>query len=148
MMPVMPRSSGTVNSVPNPSPMQLPYIYIQSASLSTVRVTPNSPVTVTAIFANKGTVNGSTAVKLYVNGYTEASQGVALASGQSRSVAFDIVKAEPGQYQVYVNGTSAGSFTVEDTSSSDIILAVSLACILAALVLGGIMVMRRRRAYY
>jgi len=148
MMPVMPRSSGTVNSVPNPSPMQLPYIYLQSASLSTARVTPNSPVTVTAVFANKGTVNGSMAVKLYVNGYSEAAQGVALASGQSRTVSFDIVKAEPGQYQVYVNGTSAGSFTVEDTYSSDIVLTVSLACILAALVLGTIMIMRRRRAYY
>ena len=148
MMPMMPRSSGTVNSVPNPSPMQLPYIYLQSTSLSTARVTPNNPVTVTAVFANKGTVNGSTAVKLYVNGYSEASQGVALASGQSRSVSFDIVKAEPGQYQVYINGTSAGSFTVEDTYSSDIVLTVSLACILAALVLGTIMIIRRRRAYY
>ena len=140
--------SSAVNTVPNPGPMQLPYIYIQSASLSTERVAPNNPVTVTAIFANKGTVNGSTAVKLYVNGLTEAAQGVALASGQSRAVSFDIVKAEPGQYQVYVNGTSAGSFTVEDTYSSDIILAASLACILAALVLGAIMIMRRRQAYY
>jgi len=148
MMPVMTRSSGTMNSVPNPSPMQLPYIYIQSATLSAARVTPNSPVTVTAVFANKGTVNGSTAVKLYVNGYSEAAQGVALASGQSRSVSFDIVKAEPGQYQVYINGTSAGSFTVEDTYSSDIVLTASLACILAALVLCAIMIVRRRRAYY
>ena len=145
-LPSVPHSSGTVNSVTNPPAMPLPYIYIQSASLSTGKVTPNSPVTVTAIFANKGTVNGSTAVKLYVNGYTEAAQGLALASGQSRTVSFDIVKAEPGQYQVYVNGTSAGSFTVEDTYSSDIVLAVSLACILAAFVLGVIMIIRRRQA--
>jgi len=128
--------------------MPMPYIYIESASLSASQVEPDSPVKVTAIISNKGTVNGSTAVKLYVNGSTEAAQGVSLASGQSRAVSFDIVKAEPGQYQVYVNGTSAGSFTVSDNFGNNAILVISTLCLLGALFIAILMLLRRRQDQY
>ena len=56
-------------------PVQLPNIQIQSASLSESKVAPGTPVTVTADIANRGTVNGTMRIKLYVNGEEESSQG-------------------------------------------------------------------------
>jgi hypothetical protein len=43
-----------------PATVQLPNITVQSATLSASKVIPGTPVTVTAVVANRGTVNGST----------------------------------------------------------------------------------------
>jgi uncharacterized repeat protein (TIGR01451 family) len=147
-MPIAPHSSGTVNTVTNPPPMQMPFIYIESAYISASQVEPNSPVRVTATIANKGTVNGSSKIRLYVNGYEEPGQGLTLASGQSRTLTFDVSRSEPGTYQVYVNGTSAGSFKVSDNSGSNAILIMSTLCLLGALFIGILMVLRRRQSQY
>jgi hypothetical protein len=140
---VTPHSSASVNSITNPPPMQMPYIYIESAGLSASQVEPGSPVKVTAVVANKGTVNGSANIRLYVNGYEEPAQGVLLASGQSRTLSFDVSRAEPGAYQVYVNGTPAGSFTVSDSFGNNAILVISSLCLLGALFISVLMVLRR-----
>jgi hypothetical protein len=121
----------------------MPYIYIESARLSASQVEPGSSVKVTAVVANKGTVNGSAKIRLYVNGYEEPAQGVLLASGQSRTLSFDVSRAEPGAYQVYVNGTPAGSFTVSDSFGNNAILVISSLCLLGALFISVLMVLRR-----
>jgi hypothetical protein len=105
-------------------------------------------VKVTAIVANKGTVKGSAKIRLYVNGYEEPAQGVVLASGQSRTLSFDVSRTEPGAYQVYVNGTPAGSFTVSDSSGSNAILVISSLCLLGALFIAILMLLRRRQDQY
>jgi len=145
--PVTPHSSATVSTLNNPPPMQLPYIYIESASISTFETEPNSPVLVTATVANKGTVNGSAKIRLYVNGYEEPGQAVMLASGQSRTLTFDVSRSEPGTYQVYVNGTSAGSFKISDNFGNNVILVISSLCLLGALFIAILMALRRKQSY-
>ena len=126
----------------------MPYIYIESASIFPSQVEPNSPIKVTATVANKGTVNGSAKIRLYVNGYEEPGQGVILASGQSRTLSFDVSRAEPGTYQVYVNGASAGTFNVSDSFGSNTILIFSSLCLLGAVIIGLLMVLRRRQSQF
>jgi hypothetical protein len=128
--------------------MQMPYIYIESARLSSSQVEPNSPIQVSATISNKGTVNGSAKIRLYVNGYEEPGQGVILASGQSRTLTFDVSRSEPGTYQVFVNGTSAGSFTVSDNFGGNAILVASMLCLLGAFFIGILMVLRRRQSQF
>jgi subtilase family serine protease len=128
--------------------MQMPFIYIESAHISASQVEPNSPVHVTATVANKGTVNGSFKIRLYVNGYEEPGLGVTLASGQSRTLTFDVSRSEPGAYQVYVNGTPAGSFEVNDNSSNNAVLIMSTLCLLGALFIGILLALRRRQNQY
>ena len=94
-------------------PAPIANITVQSASLSTAKVAPGAPVTVTANVANTGTADGSSQIKLYVNGQEEAHQGVTLSSGSSTPVKFTVSRNEPGTYSVYVGSIPAGSFVVD-----------------------------------
>ena len=129
------------------SPMSLPNIVVQSATVSTTRVAPGEAVTITANLANKGTVNATSSVKVYVNGKEEAVQGVTVNSGSNRPVSFTLTRNEPGTYTVYVSGTPAGSFTVEQAVDPNIILLVSAALFLSGIALG-VVYIRRRQSYY
>ncbi|MFA5398955.1 MAG: CARDB domain-containing protein [Dehalococcoidia bacterium] len=131
-----------------PAPMQLPNLLVQSASLSTSKVLPGTLVTVTANIANKGTVNGSTRIKLYVNGEEDSSQGVTVESGGSRQVYFTVNRSQPGTYDVYVGGVQAGTFMVENEIDPNIILLCSCTLILISLALGIVYVLRRRNYSY
>ncbi|MCX5997933.1 MAG: hypothetical protein NTV42_10095 [Chloroflexi bacterium] len=122
------------------APIQLSNIYVQQAVLSTSAVTPDSPLYVTATVANKGSVNGTIAVVLIVNGEEESRQGFSVASGSTIPVTFTVQKSQPGIYNVSVNNTPAGSFTVSDNS---MILIISFACVILALILGVILIYRR-----
>jgi len=128
-------------------PVQLPNIQIQSASLSESKVAPGTPVTVTADIANRGTVNGTMRIKLYVNGEEESSQGITVESGGNRPVYFTVTRNEPGIYTVYIGGTQAGSFMVDDAIDPNIILVISLSLIALSLMLAVIMVARRKLYY-
>jgi hypothetical protein len=140
------------SSVPGPAtttqPVSLPNIQVQSASLSSSNVSSGNPVTVTANVANRGTVNGSTRLKLYVNGEEDSSQGVTVESGGNRSVYFTVSRSQPGTYDVYVGGVEAGSFVVADSIDPGIILFISLTLILSSFLLGLIYVWRRRQQEY
>jgi len=129
-------------------PVLLPNIQIQSAVLSASRVAPETPITVTANVVNKGTVNGSIRIKVYVNGEEDSSQGITVESGGNRPVYFTVNRNEPGTYTVYVNGTQAGNFTVDEFVDPDIILFISLALIFTAFVMGVIYVYRQRQYRY
>jgi len=129
------------------TPVSMPNIVVQSATVSATKVAPGETVTITANLANKGTVNATSAVKVYINGQEEAVQGVTVNSGSNRPVSFTLSRNEPGTYTVYVGGTQAGSFTVEQAVDPNMILLVSTTLFLAGLVLGAIYI-RRRQNYY
>jgi len=125
-------------------PVQLPNIQVQSASLSASMVAPGTPVTITASLANRGSVNGTAAIKVYVNGQEEASRGLTVNSGSGLPLSFTITRNEPGTYAVHVGGVSAGSFTVK-SDDSNIILYISFAMIFIALVGGMLFLLRRKQ---
>lgn len=127
------------------TPVSLSNITVKSASLSSPRVTPGTPVTVTANVVNTGTGNGTSAIKVSVNGEHEAQQGVAVNSGGSSTVTFNITRNDPGTYTVYAGGVNAGSFIV-DQFTPDAVLYLSGAMVLLALVMGMVWVTRRRRS--
>jgi len=129
------------------SPVSMPNIVVQSATVSATKVAPGETVTITANLANKGTVNATSAVKVYVNGQEETTQGVTVNSGSNRPVSFTLSRNEPGTYTVYVGGTQAGSFTVEQGVDPNMILFISAALVLSGIALG-IIYIRRRQSYY
>jgi hypothetical protein len=133
---------------PNAPPVSLPNIQIQSASLSASKVSPGTPVTVTAHVANRGTVNCSTRIKLYVNGEEDSSQGVTVESGGSRPLYFTVNRSQPGTYAVYIGNVQAGSFMVDDAIDPNIILFISCVLIFSSVILGAIYIWRRQRYEY
>jgi hypothetical protein len=131
---------------PSQSPVILPTVSVKSASLSASKVAPGTTITVTADVVNTSTVNGTSSIKVYVNGEMEKSQGVTVNSGSSIPVTFTVSRNEPGIYSVYVGGTQAGSFTVDQFADANMILYISLALILIALAVGAIYFLRRRQS--
>lgn len=125
------------------APVSLSNITVKSASISASKTAPGEHVTVTASVSNTGTGNGTSVIKVYVNGAEDAQQGVSVNSGGTSTVTFDISRNEPGTYSVYVGGTQAGSFTV-DSLTPDTILFTSCALVFFALVTGVIYMVRRR----
>jgi hypothetical protein len=126
------------------STMGLPQFTVTAAALSSASTAPGVPVTVTANIANKGTANGATSIKLYVNGREETSRGISVSSGASAPLSFTVSRDEPGTYSVYVGGTAAGSFTVEDNVGPNFILIASISLIVFAL--AAIIVLQRRKS--
>ena len=139
-------SSSLVSPTLSAPPVSLPSIIIQSASLSPKTVTPGTPVTVTADIINRSTVNGNKKVTLYVNGQVETAQGVAVTSGSSSKLTFNVSRSEPGDYSVYVDGVPAGSFKVEMVTDNDYMLMFGIVMIAMAFVAGMVMLWRRQRA--
>lgn len=127
-------SSASAATQPPQAPVALSNIYVKSASLSASKVSPGTPVTVTANVANRGTVNGSTGVKLYVNGAEDSSQDVTVESGGNRPVYFTVSRNEPGTYTVYIGGIQAGSFIVDEGIDPNIILFISLSLLALSLI--------------
>jgi hypothetical protein len=110
-------------------------------------VAPGTPIKVTANVANRGTVNGSIRIKLYVNGEEDSSQGVTVESGGNLPVHFTVSRSQPGTYTVYIGGVQAGDFTVDDAIDPNIILLISLSLIAISLMLA-VMMIARRKLYY
>jgi len=140
----IPQSSSPSMPATPQAPVSLSNVTVKSASLSATKVTPGEKVTVSADVANTGTGNGTSVVKVYVNGSEASSQGVTVNSGGISTVSFTISRNEPGTYSVYVGGARAGSFTVDEFSAPNIILIVSSALIFFAMVIGVIYITRRR----
>ncbi|MDD5313381.1 MAG: hypothetical protein PHO26_10135, partial [Dehalococcoidia bacterium] len=131
-----------------PPPVALPNVVVQSASLSAAKATPDTPVTVIANIANRGTVNGSIRVKVYINGEEEAVQSVTVNSGKIKTIQFDITRTQPGIYNVYVGNIPAGSFTVDAFVDPNMVLYVSFFLVLTSLILTVIYIRRRQQGVY
>ncbi|MDD5312833.1 MAG: exo-alpha-sialidase [Dehalococcoidia bacterium] len=138
--------TGTATPTTPQSPVPLSSISVRSAALSVIKVTPGTPVTVTADVVNAGTANGSSSIRVYVNGKEEASQGVTVKSGSSTPLTFNISRSEPGTYSVYVGSASAGSFVVDQFADPNIILYVSGAMLLFAFAIGVIYITGRKQS--
>ncbi len=109
-------------------------ITVQSAAISTSRVSPGEQVTVTSNLINKGNSAGTSKITLYVNGQEEESKGVNLASGQAAPVTFSVSRNEPGTYNVYVNSVPAGSFTVDMFKDNEALIYGIMAVVALAIV--------------
>jgi hypothetical protein len=133
-----------LTAAPPQSPVILPTVSVRSASLSATKVTPGTAITVSADVVNTSTVNGSSSIKVYVNGELENSRGITVNSGSSMPITFTVSRNEPGTYSVYVGGKQAGSFTVDQFADPNMILYISGALILFAFALGVIYVSGRK----
>jgi hypothetical protein len=138
---------GSITAPTQQGPVTVASISVKKASLSATKVSPGTPVAVTADVVNTGAVNGASNIKVYVNGQEESSRGVTISSGSSTPVTFAVTRNEPGTYSVYVGGTNAGSFTVDALADPNIILYISGALLVFAFVLGVIFITRRRQAH-
>ena len=138
---------GSANSSPSQqsTPVALSNIIIQSATLAATRVAPDEKVTVSATVSNRGSANGTARITLYVNGQETESRGVSLSSGQTVPIDFTVSRSDPGPYTVYVGSVPAGSFTVDDTVDTNMLLYISGALVLIALVGGLVFFLGRRR---
>jgi hypothetical protein len=84
-------------------------------------------------------------MNLYVNGQEESSQGITVNGGSSTPVIFTVSRNEPGTYSVYVGGTQAGSFTVDQFADPNIVLCISGALLVIAFITGLLWILGRRR---
>ncbi|MHB8085920.1 MAG: CARDB domain-containing protein, partial [Dehalococcoidia bacterium] len=128
---LMPGTSGASTAAQGPTPVA--NIAVQSASLSTSRVTPRSPVYVTADVANTGTATGSANIKLYVNDNVATDQTVTLHSGGRTTITFNVSCVDPGKYYVYVDNVPAGIFEVDRFGDTNVMLYLGGALIFFAL---------------
>jgi len=127
-----PSSSASISS----TPVLLPNVRVENASLSASKVSPGTPVTVTANIANGSNVNGASLIRLYVNGQEEPGKSVAVAGGDRVLLTFTVSRDEPGTYSVFVAGAQAGSFIVDPFPSPDTILFISFGLIGFAFIIG------------
>ena len=97
-------------------------IVVQSAAISSTKVSPGDKADVTAYVTNKGNSNGTSKVTLYINGQIAESKGITLTSGESTQVHFSVSQNEPGTYSVYVNGVPAGNLTVNMFTNNDVLI--------------------------
>lgn len=147
--PAFPLNAPTSHGASTPSvpqsPVLLSNISVKSASLSATRIAPGTPVTVISDVANNGAMKGTKKVKVYVNGQLDSEQGVMVGSGSSSQLTFFVVRSEPGEYNVNVDGVSAGSFKVELIEESDMVLIISSILLIMAFVLGMVMIGRKQQ---
>ncbi|MBN1690291.1 MAG: hypothetical protein JW901_04660 [Dehalococcoidia bacterium] len=143
---VTPQSSSATLPPAATRPIDLPNIVVQSASLSSSSVKPGDTVTVNATVANRGTAEGTSSIKLLVNGGEETSRHVTIESGKTAPLTFTVTRSQPGSYSVSAGGVPAGSFTVADQAQPDLLLIISVTFILVALI-GGFIYMRGRQRH-
>ena len=119
-----PGGAGTTstNTAPATQPIGISNIVVQSATIATPKVAPGQSVDVTASVSNKASASGAAKLTLYVNGEKVESKGVTLSSGQTEPVHFSLSRNEPGIYNVYVDGVSAGSFEVDPFVNNDMLI--------------------------
>ncbi|MGD0854782.1 MAG: S8 family serine peptidase [Dehalococcoidia bacterium] len=139
--------SGGASATPSltPQAMALPSIVVQNASISNTTVSPGEEVRLTARIANTGTANGRVAIRIYVNGEEEQQQAVIVDGGQVLPMQFSIQRNEPGTYNVLINNVSAGTFTVEDAASRDMLISLIFISLISGIVLVSILLWRRTR---
>jgi hypothetical protein len=88
-----------------------------SADLNTTQIAPGESVDVSATVENTGDGAGSTEVRLFVDGeYAGESRVVQLGPGEQTTVVFTEEFTTPGEYEIAVENTTAGTLTVGQPS--------------------------------
>jgi len=110
---------GEVYVPPRPRPPRPTYVRSRARfEVSNLKIKPETvyageEVEVSVLVSNVGGRGGKHNVTLTVNGTLEGSVNVYLGAGESKTVTFKLVKAEPGTYLVEVDGLT-GIFIVEE----------------------------------
>jgi hypothetical protein len=63
-------------------------------------------------------------------------------------VSFTLTGREPGIYTVYVNDVCAGTYKVSGNIGEEVVLVLSMSCVLVSAVLGIIYLYRKKYGYY
>ena len=137
--------SGGFNGITTTTTTNLSNIVVQSATITSTKVSPGEKVDVTASVTNKGGSNGTSKVTLYINGQEADSKGITLTSGESTQVHFSVSQNDPGTYSVYVNGVPAGNITVDLFTNNDALI-VSIIALFAVGIVGVLYLVVRRRS--
>jgi uncharacterized repeat protein (TIGR01451 family) len=140
-----PHSATVVTRPWEPQVQYIPNLVVTSSSLSSTQTKTGMPVTVDAVITNEGNARGSISVSLCVDGQTESTRTVSLGSGSYTPVSFTFSADRPGEYNISINNQPAGVLHVEQDSDPNIILLISMACILVSLLLGLRMIWIRRQ---
>ncbi len=89
---------------------------VSGASLSGPSETVGHPITVSATVTNRGNWTADEKVAVTANGSTVATRFVTVPAGKTKTVSFDITLNRVGTYNLAVDGTSAGTLVLSDTS--------------------------------
>ena len=98
----------------------IPVFEVQNATLSTDTVVINQSATVTATVANVGNKTGTFTGALETDGAPTETAAVTVAPGENETVTFDPRFESAGEYDLGVNGTSAGNLTVVEPVASTV----------------------------
>ncbi|MFB6175968.1 MAG: PKD domain-containing protein [Halobaculum sp.] len=90
-----------------------PALTVADASPNLTRVTVDEAATVRVTVENTGTANGTMTVALSADGRVRATETVTVAPGASATVDLSVAFESAGEYALSVNGTDAGTVTVE-----------------------------------
>lgn len=96
-----------------------PSFDLWAADVERQRVATGEPVVVTGRFSNEGRADGVYTVELVVDGRTVERKRLTIASGGTRQANFHVTFDRPGDYQIRVNGVSAGTVTVHRTAGGE-----------------------------
>jgi len=117
--------------------------------ISPEQVMPNQQVKISINIGNDGGSVGARSVALYINGVLEDSQTVTVSPGSSQLVVFTVTRAEPGTYQVLLEGNE-GQFTVLGTAGAGHWAGplgtggiIAIVVFIIALILGLVFILRR-----
>jgi len=100
-----------------PRQLNPPQISVRYLSVNPQQAAANQLVTISTNVVNTGDEAGNLNVALKINGQVEQTRMVSVGPQGTQPVKFTIVKAQPGTYNVDIQGES-GSFTVLGTGSS------------------------------
>lgn len=140
--------SATATRTWEPQVQPVPNLLVISPTLSEEHTSTGKPVTISAVIANKGNASGSMYVSLYVNGQVESTQLVSLVSGGTKPVSFTYITDTPGEYTIRVNNEPAGILNVEQYIDPNLVLLISMVCVLSSLLLGLRIIWKRRQETY
>ena len=147
-------STPATPATPAATPSTLPAFSTSDLSVSPESAKAGEAVTVSVRVVNGGTSEATKTVVLKINDQVESQKDVKLVPGKSQVVSFNVIRADPGQYSLSVDGQSA-SFSVAAAAGSDApsgmtipILVVIIAGGLMVIVLTIILIMRQRSSGY
>jgi len=115
--PRPPRSGVSPTTSTGSGSLNPPQMSVQYVSVNPQQTYANQPVTITTNVVNTGDEAGNLNVALKINGQLEQSRMVSVGPQGTQPVKFTVVKAQPGTYNVDIQG-EIGSFTVLGAGSS------------------------------
>ena len=97
-------------------------VEVTDASLDEETIDVGDSVEVTATIENDGNESWTGTVDLEVDGDTESTQLVSVDGGESETVSFEPSFDDDGEYDISVEGESAGTLTVEDDDEAEFVV--------------------------